>query len=83
MRTPRLAGLGLVLTATLAVAAVGCDNDVAAPSASPPAAAGTASLGAAEPAAVSAQWWRKLAANVGAADSSTGSGRSGSRSRLV
>ena len=54
MRTPRLAGLCLVLTATLAFAATGCDNDVAAPSASQPATAGTASFGAADPAAVSA-----------------------------
>ena len=57
MRTPRLAGLGLVTMATVALAVAGCDNGGATPGASAPAtevpSTGTSSS-AADPAAVSA-----------------------------
>lgn len=57
MRTPRLAGLGLVTMATVALAVAGCDNGTATPGASASAAdvpsADTSST-AADPAAVSA-----------------------------
>jgi hypothetical protein len=56
MRTPRLAGLGLATIAAAALALTGCDNTGAAPGASAPApsAGATGSIGAADPAAVSA-----------------------------
>ena len=57
MRTPRLAGLGLVTMATVALAVAGCDNGSATPSAGAPTtdvpSAGTSSS-AADPAALSA-----------------------------
>jgi hypothetical protein len=57
MRIPRLAGLGLVTTATVALAVAGCDNNTTATpagSAGATPATGSSSAAAADPAAVSA-----------------------------
>ncbi|HEY0532748.1 MAG TPA: LppX_LprAFG lipoprotein [Actinoplanes sp.] len=52
MRRPRLAGLGLVTTATVALAVAGCDNTTASPAATTPS-ADSSSASAADPAAAS------------------------------